>query len=167
MAIYAAKKTEEAAAEKALSELVAKGPTMSVQDAQRLKQGTYKVLEKKYGQLGSAETEAQKALARGLKEAIAEAVPEVGPLNAKQSELIKALKVTGRRAMMDDNRNPVGIAGLSGSPSQLAAMLADRSALLKSLAARGANAMRPEENNALIEALRQGAYRSAPVMAAD
>jgi hypothetical protein len=167
MAIYAAKKAEEAAAEKALSELVAKGPTMSVQDAQRLKQGTYKVLEKKYGQLGSAETEAQKGLARGLKEAIAEAVPEVGPLNAKQSELIKALKVTGRRAMMDDNRNPVGIAGLSQSPSQLAVMLADRSALLKSLAARGANAMRPEENNALIEALREGIYRSAPVMAAD
>jgi hypothetical protein len=167
MAIYAAKKAEEAAAEKALSELVAKGPTMSVQDAQRLKQGTYKVLEKKYGQLGSAETEAQKSLARGLKDAIAEAVPEVAPLNAKQSELIKALKVTGRRAMMDDNRNPVGIAGLSTNPSQLAAMLADRSALLKSLAARGANAMRPEENNALIEALRQGVYRSAPVMAAD
>jgi hypothetical protein len=125
------------------------------------------VLEKKYGQLGSAETEAQKSLARGLKDAIAEAVPEVAPLNAKQSELIKALKVTGRRAMMDDNRNPVGIAGLSTNPSQLAAMLADRSALLKSLAARGANAMRPEENNALIEALRQGVYRSAPVMAAD
>jgi len=143
------------------------GQDIPVELAQKLKQGTYKVLEKKYGQLGSAETEAQKGLARGLKEAIAEAVPEVGPLNAKQSELIKALKVTGRRAMMDDNRNPVGIAGLSTNPSQLAAMLADRSALLKSLAARGANAMRPEENNALIEALRQGVYRSAPVMAAD
>lgn len=167
MAIYTAKKAEEEAAAKALAELVEKGPTMSVQDAQRLKQGTYKVLEKKYGQLGSAETEAQKALARGLKEQIAEAVPEVGPLNAKQSELIKALKVTGRRAMMDDNRNPVGIAGLSTNPSQLAAMLADRSALLKSLAARGVNAMRPEENNALIQALRSGVYRSAPVMAAD
>jgi hypothetical protein len=167
MAIYAAKKAEEAAAEKALSELVAKGPTMSVQDAQRLKQGTYKVLEKKYGQLGSAETEAQKALARGLKEQIAQAVPEVAPLNAKQSELIKALKVTGRRAMMDDNRNPVGIAGLSTNPSQLAAMLADRSALLKSLAARGANQVRSANDTALVEALRQGVYRGAPVMAAD
>lgn len=135
--------------------------------AQKLKQGTYKVLEKKYGQLGSAETEAQKGLARGLKEQIAAVVPEVGPLNAKQSELIKALKVTGRRAMMDDNRNPIGIAGLSQSPVQLAAMLADRSALLKSLAARGINAVRPEENNALIEALRQGVYRGAPVVAAD
>lgn len=145
--------------------LVASGD-IPVELAQKLKQGTYKVLEKKYGQLGSAETEAQKGLARGLKEQIAEVVPEVGPLNAKQSELIKALKVTGRRAMMDDNRNPVGIAGLSTNPTQLAAMLADRSALLKSLAARGVNAMRPEENNALIQALRSGVYRGAPVAAA-
>lgn len=138
-----------------------------VELAQKLKQGTYKVLDKKYGQLGSAETEAQKGLARGLKEQIALAVPEVSPLNAKQSELIKALKVTSRRAMMDDNRNPVGIAGLSTSPSQLAAMLADRSALLKSLAARGVKAVTPEENNALINALREGVYRVSPVASVD
>ena len=131
--------------------------------AQKLKQGTYKVLEKKYGQIGTAETEAQKGLARGLKEQIAEAIPEVSPLNAKQSELIKALKVTSRRAMMDENRNPVGIAGLSASAPQLVGMLADRSALLKSLAARGIKAITPEENNALINALRQGVYRGSPV----
>jgi hypothetical protein len=135
--------------------------------AQKLKQGTYKIVDKKYGQLGSAEIEAQKGLARGLKEQMAEAVPAVAPLNAKQSELIKALKVTGRRAMMDDNRNPVGLAGLSQSPSQLAAMLADRSALLKSLAARGMNRITPEEGNLVINALRQGAYRGAPVSLTD
>lgn len=167
MAIYAAKKLEQDNAEKALASLVEGGPKLSVQDAQRLKQGTYKVLDKKYGQLGSAETEAQKGLARGLKEQIALAVPEVSPLNAKQSELIKALKVTSRRAMMDDNRNPVGIAGLSTNPSQLAAMLADRSALLKSLAARGVKAVTPEENNALINALREGVYRVSPVASVD
>lgn len=167
MAIYAAKKLEQDNAEKALASLVEGGPKLSVQDAQRLKQGTYKVLDKKYGQLGSAETEALKGLARGLKEQIALAVPEVSPLNAKQSELIKALKVTSRRAMMDDNRNPVGIAGLSTNPSQLAAMLADRSALLKSLAARGVKAVTPEENNALINALRKGVYRVSPVASVD
>lgn len=139
------------------------GGDIPIELAQKMKQGTYKVLDKKYGQIGSAETEAQKGLARGLKEQIAEVVPEVSPLNAKQSELIKALKVTSRRAAMDDNRNPIGIAGLSASPSQFAAMLADRSALLKSLAARGIKAVTPEENNALINALRSGAYRSAPV----
>jgi hypothetical protein len=135
--------------------------------AQKLKQGTYKIVDKKYGQLGSAEIEAQKGLARGLKEQIAEAMPAVAPLNAKQGELIKALKVTRNRAMMDDNRNPVGLAGLSQSPSQLAAMLADRSALLKSLAARGMNRITPEENNLVINALRQGAYRAAPVSLTD
>jgi len=142
--------------------LIAAGD-IPVELAQKMKQGTYKVLDKKYGQIGSAETEAQKGLARGLKEQIAEVVPEVSPLNAKQSELIKALKVTSRRAAMDDNRNPIGIAGLSTSPSQFAAMLADRSALLKSLAARGIKAVTPEEKNALISALRAGVYRSAPV----
>ncbi len=39
-----------------------------VQLAQEMQQGTYKQLAKKYGQLGSGEVEAQKALARGLKE---------------------------------------------------------------------------------------------------
>ena len=45
--------------------------TIPVQLAQKLKQGTYAALKNKYGQLGSAEVEAQKALARGLKEQIA------------------------------------------------------------------------------------------------
>jgi hypothetical protein len=144
------------------------GQDIPVDVAQRLKQGTYKILEKKYGQVGTAETEAQKGLARGLKEEIAKAVPAVGPLNKKQSDLIKTMKVVGRRSLMDENRNPVGIAGLSQSPLQLAAMLADRSALVKSLAARGINAATPEGKNALmVEMLRQGVYRGAPVGFAD
>lgn len=144
------------------------GQDIPVDLAQKLKQGTYKILDKKYGQVGTAETEAQKALARGLKEEIANAVPAVGPLNKKQSDLIKTMKVVDRRALMDENRNPLGIAGLSQSPGQLATMLADRSALVKSLAARGINAATPEGKNALmVEMLRQGVYRGAPVGFAD
>lgn len=144
------------------------GQDIPVELAQELKKGTYKVLEKKYGQLGSAETEAQKGLARGLKEGIANAVPEVGPLNAQQSDIIKAMKVTGRRALMDENKNPVGLAGLAGNPSQFLMMMADKSALAKSLAARGINALTPEGKKIMmIEALRQGTYKGAPVIAAD
>lgn len=116
------------------------GDSIPVKLAQALKQGTYSVLSKKYGQIGSAETEAQKALARGLKEGIADAVPEVAGLNAQESNLIKTLNVTERRALMDANRNPMGLAGLAHNPAAWAAFMADKSALFKSLAARAANA---------------------------
>ncbi len=115
------------------------GMTLPVQDAQALKQGTYRVLGGKYGQLGSAETEAQKGLARGLKDEIATAVPSVGPLNAQESELINALKVSERRALMDLNKNPLGLAALTHNPMAFAAFMADKSALFKSIVARGIN----------------------------
>lgn len=115
------------------------GASIPVQTAQDMKQGTYKVLAKKYGQLGGAETEAQKALARGLKEEIAKVVPDVVPLNAEESRLLSTLNVTERRALMDLNKNPMGLAALATSPSSWAAFMADRSAGFKALAARQVN----------------------------
>jgi hypothetical protein len=111
-----------------------------VQLAQELKQGTYRILSKKYGQLGSAETEAQKAIARGLKEGVAAAEPIVAGLNAKESKLIRALDVAERRMLMDLNKNPGGLAWLAGTPQGFAAFMADKSALFKSLVARMMNA---------------------------
>lgn len=110
-----------------------------VKTAQQMKQGTYKVLSKKYGQIGSADTEAQKALARGLKDEIASAVPEVSALNAEESRLITTLKVAERRALMELNKNPMGLASLASNPVSWAAFMADKSALFKSLAARMVN----------------------------
>jgi hypothetical protein len=107
-----------------------------IQLAQELKQGTYKQLSKKYGELGSAEVEAQKTLARGLKEGVAEAEPRVAALNAEESKLIKTLNVAERRALLEMNKNPVGFAWLSHNPASWAAFMADKSALFKSLAAR-------------------------------
>jgi hypothetical protein len=107
-----------------------------VQLAQELKQGTYSALKKKYGQLGSTEVEAQKTLARGLKEKVGEAVPKVVGLNKKESELIDTLDVVERRALMELNKNPAGLALLTESPQQFAAFMADKSALFKSLLAR-------------------------------
>lgn len=108
-----------------------------VQDAQDLKRGTYQVLKKKYGQLGSAETEAQKALARGLKDEIAAAVPGVGKDNAELSRLLDTLSVVERRALMEGNKNPGGLSLLAGNKAGLIAFLADRNAALKALSARG------------------------------
>lgn len=110
-----------------------------VQAAQDLKRGTYQVLSKKYGQMGSAEVEAQKALARGLKDEIATAVPEVSALNAEQSRLLTTLNVAERRALMEMNKNPMGLAALAHDPKTWALFMADKSALFKSLAARLVN----------------------------
>jgi len=141
-----------------------------VQAAQKLKQGTYKVLNGKYGQMGSAETEAQKGLARGLKDEIAAAVPAVGPLNAEESRLLSTLDVTERRALMDANKNPMGLAALAHNPVSWAMFMADKSALFKSLASRMVNSASKAPN--LIGALgnrtaAQLAYRAAPALEAD
>jgi hypothetical protein len=107
-----------------------------VLEAQNLKQGTYRVLAKKYGQMGSAETEAQKALARGLRKGIEEAVPAVKNLNSKESELLDALLLAERRIGSAANRDVAGMVPLANSPEMMAAMAADRSPILKSIAAR-------------------------------
>lgn len=56
------------------------GETLPIQLAQDIKKGTYTELQKKYGELGTAQTEAQKALARGLKEEVAAQAPKIVPL---------------------------------------------------------------------------------------
>jgi hypothetical protein len=107
-----------------------------VQLAQELKQGTYRRLSEKYGELGSAQTESQKALARGLKEEIAKSVPSISTMNKRESELLNALSVSERRALTEANKNPVGLAWLASSPQTWALFLADRSAAFKALVAR-------------------------------
>jgi hypothetical protein len=111
-----------------------------VAQAQAMKQGTYKQINNKYGEIGSAETEAQKALARGLKEEIATAVPEISGLNSQESKLINVLNVAERRILLEGNKNPAGLSLLAHNPATWAAFMADKSALFKSLAARMINA---------------------------
>lgn len=139
MKAYAAKRAEAAAAQNALDKWNATRGNLPVDVAQQIKQGTYKVLKGKYGEVGSASTEAQKALARGLKENIAQVVPGIGALNAEESRLLKTLSVTERRALMDMNKNPLGLAALAGNPTGFAAFMADRSAAFKALVARISN----------------------------
>lgn len=111
-----------------------------VKFAQEMKTGTYRALgDKSYGELKGAQIEAQKTLARGLKEEIAKAVPEVRPLNAQESQLLNALSLVERRALMSANKNPVGLGWLSTRPESFLAFLADRSELFKSLVARMLN----------------------------
>ena len=109
-----------------------------VQLAQQMKQGTYKALgDKPYGELQGASVEAQKALARGLKETISSAVPAVAPINAKLGQTLNAANVLERRVLMAPNNNLLGLTPLGPNPLSWALFMADRMPGLKSLTARG------------------------------
>jgi DNA repair exonuclease SbcCD ATPase subunit len=84
-------------------------------EAQAEKIGTYLQLRGKYGQLGSAEVEAQKALARGLKEELAEAFPKLKELNARDSRLLQLQTALERATKRINNREqlPIGSVTLS------------------------------------------------------
>lgn len=111
-------------------------PKVPVQLAQDLKSGTQKSIADAYGTKGTAWEESQKAIARVLRSAIEKVAPEVQPLNAEQSKLIATLSVAERRDMVAANKNPLGLALLAKSPHAIAAFVADRSELFKSLLAR-------------------------------
>jgi len=119
--------------------LIAGAEEIPVQLAQKLKTGTYRQIADKYGQLGTAETEAQKGLARGLKEGVAEAVPEIAGLNAQESKLITTLNIVEKRALLDLNKNPLSLALLAHNPASFAVYMADKSAPFKSIVARMLN----------------------------
>lgn len=114
------------------------GPSVSVPEAQAMKVGTYQQIGKQYGQLSSAAVETQKALARGLKDEVAAAVPEISALNKRDSDLLAALDAVGRRVAVGGNRDPVGFAWVaSASPKTFLAALIDRSPAVKSMIANG------------------------------
>jgi hypothetical protein len=114
-----------------------KAPGIPVPLAQELKQGTYRTLgSKSYGEVATASKEAQKAIARFLKDKIAEMVPEVRPLNAREGRLLGALDQVEARVLQAANRNPIGLGWLTLDPVKFAGWMADRSELFKSIVAR-------------------------------
>jgi hypothetical protein len=84
-------------------------PPMNAADAQTMKQGTYRVLKGKFGEQGSASVEAQKALARGLKEEIASQFPEINGLNAAESKLLDLQPILERAVNRISNHQAIGI----------------------------------------------------------
>ncbi len=120
-----------------ISHPLAQGDTIPVQLAQKLKSGTYKAVgAKSYGELGSTATEAQKQLARGLKEEVALAEPAVSALNTQESALLNALNVSERRALQELNNNPLSLSLLANDPKAAVAFMADKSGAFKALLAR-------------------------------
>jgi hypothetical protein len=139
---------------KAGNEFLSQHPKLTIQEAQALKTGTYKQLAGKYGELKGAEIEAQKALARGLKEEIANEVAgmnagirgragiaggvDITAANAKEGAILEAREALGKRLAVSSRQNPMGLAGLAIShPMTFLTVLMDRSPAVKSLLARG------------------------------
>ena len=112
-----------------------------VQRAQDIKQGTYRILGDKYARMGQvtdeASTQAQMAMARGLRKGIEQQVPGVVAPNKKMESLINAIELAEQRSGVAGNRDLAGIAWLASHPAAGAGMLADRSQMIKSLLARG------------------------------
>lgn len=110
---------------------------MSIPDLQAMKQVTYKQIGGKYGELSSAQVETQKALARGAKEEVANAVPGVSALNKRDSDLMAATEAVGRQVATAGNKDPVGFAWVAHDPKTFLAALFDRSPAIKSMVAHG------------------------------
>lgn len=79
-------------------------------DAQAMKTGTYQQLKgKAYGELKSASIEAQKALARGLKEELVNQFPELKDLNAAEGSLYDLQPVLEKAIQRQGNHQIMGI----------------------------------------------------------
>ena len=78
-------------------------------DAQAMKTGTYQQIKKSYGQMSNATVESQKALARGLKEELANAFPELGDLNSEESQLLGLQPALERAVRRINNQQMIGI----------------------------------------------------------
>jgi hypothetical protein len=78
--------------------------------AQAMKQGTYRQLKNKsFGELKGANIESQKALARGLKEELAQQIPEIQPLNTRESNILSLKDELEAAVNRNANRNIFGI----------------------------------------------------------
>ena len=82
---------------------------MTPAQAQQIKQGTYTRLRNAYGELGSANVEGQKALARGIKEDLVEMFPELKKLNARDSALIDLEQQLAKFVKREGNKQMVGL----------------------------------------------------------
>lgn len=83
---------------------------MTAENAQSMKQGTYQQIgAKAYGEMKTASVEAQKSLARGLKEELANAFPELNDLNAQDSKLYDLQPVLQKAIQREANHQLGGI----------------------------------------------------------
>ena len=89
-------------------------PEMTIKEAQQMKQKIYQLHRKHYGELKSAEIEAEKQIARGLKEEIVSQVPQVASLNEKDSARVTLENLVERAVKRSRNWDILGLTDLVG-----------------------------------------------------
>ena len=87
------------------------GDSIGIKAAQKMKQTIYALHRKHYGELKAAETEGHKAVARGLKEKIAEEHPELNELNKEESKRIGLDEFLERAVNRSRNWNIISLGG--------------------------------------------------------
>lgn len=117
--------------------------TLTPQQAQSLKTGTYAALKSTAYNSGikGSSIEAQKTLARGLKEELASEAAKSGVdlagMNAREGAAIEARDAVAKRVAQVGNRDPAGLAWLAHNPVTFLAAIMERSPVVKSMLARG------------------------------
>lgn len=115
---------------------------LSLPEAQAMKTGTYRTLkEKAYGEMKGPAIEANKALARGLKEEIEmearKSGVDLGAFNAREGAAITAKEAVAKRVAAAGNRDAISLAWLAANPTAGLLFVMERSPVVKSLLARG------------------------------
>lgn len=83
--------------------------TLPPSEALALKRGTYRVNGKKYGQLGTAQDEFEKTIARGLAEDLVDRVPSIGPIEKDSSEFQELAETLKPFVVRERNKRLVGL----------------------------------------------------------
>ena len=84
-----------------------RGKKIPIEKAQKIKQTVYALNKKHYGEMKGLEIEANKAIARGIKEEIVKQHPEIGDLNEHDSALINLEEVLERAVNRSRNYDVV------------------------------------------------------------
>lgn len=126
-------------AEKVVNEFIEhpfyKGDTISPAEAQKLKVGTYQQIGDAFNKPQKAR--AIKAMGRGLKEEIAEAVPGVAEINSREAGRLAGGEAVATAIQKDASSDPMGLLFAASSPSLFLAGLINKQPAIKSMLARG------------------------------
>jgi hypothetical protein len=123
------------------------GVDIPIDQAQKMKKGTYRIIGDKYGELSAARTEAQKDLARGLKEEIYAALKknpdfkdiDFDTLGKREGGLVELLDILNRNVNKERNQIPLRVrdaimGGALGKAGAVASRLLDTRPALSHMA---------------------------------
>lgn len=137
------------------------GESIPVETAQKIKQTTYQIIRKHYGELKSVSIEGQKAIARGIKEELVLKYPELAKLNARESSLLSLEESIVKAVSRLENRDMIGIGSTIATTAGTAATGVPHAGLLTGIGralwdhpkvkSRIAFALQTARNKALIQ----------------